>query len=199
MALSTWYRAATVVAVIVAVTVPAMPAGAVETRALADLTEVEVAYESGELAAPASAENAYSYDETLAPYGAELQVIAVSGPSAHAIVVLTASGLLPDREYGAHLHTKPCGATGAAAGPHYQHEPDPVQPSTDPAYANAENEVWLDFTTDSQGTGVAYAKQAWSFTAPLPGALVVHAEHTHTGSGEAGTAGARLACLTIAF
>jgi len=28
---------------------------------------------------------------------------------------------------------------------------------------------------------------------------VVHAEHTHTGSGEAGTAGARLACLTIAF
>ena len=92
----------------------------------------------------------------------KLQVIAVSG-AGHTVVALTVHGLLPDRDYGAHVHAKPCGLTGADAGPHYQHEPDPVQPSTDPAFANADNEVWLDFTTDREGNGVAVAKQAWDF------------------------------------
>lgn len=199
MALISWCRAAAVLTIVLGSTAFAAPAAATERTGLVELSAVEIAYESGELAAPAAATNASSYDAALAPYGADLQVIAVSGPAEQAVVVLTARGLLPDRAYGAHVHVNPCGAAPADAGPHYQHSPDPVQPSTDPAFANPENEVWLDFTTDGQGTGVAYAKQGWSFTAPLPGSVVLHAEHTHTGPGEAGTAGARLACLTVEF
>ena len=35
-----------------------------------------------------------------------------------------------------------------SAGPTFQNVVDPVQPSVDPAYANPENEIWLDFRTD---------------------------------------------------
>ena len=38
-----------------------------------------------------------------------------------------------------------------AAGPHFQNVIDPVRPSSNPAYANPGNEIWLDFTTDEEG------------------------------------------------
>lgn len=89
-------------------------------------------------------------------------------------VGLDAEGLLPDRGYAAHAHVRPCGATAADAGPHFQDEADPAagpdKPSTDPAHANPENEVWLDLHTDG--------------------------EMTMTDAGHAGTAGGRAACLT---
>ena len=72
-------------------------------------------------------------------------------------VALTVAGLLPNRGYAAHLHTRPCGPTGADAGPHFQNRVDPAatpeQPSTDPAYANPQNEFWLDVRTDAAGAG----------------------------------------------
>jgi hypothetical protein len=47
----------------------------------------------------------------------------------------------------------PCGAAASAAGPHYQHKRDPqasaTAPSVDASYANPQNEVWLDLTTDA--------------------------------------------------
>jgi Cu-Zn family superoxide dismutase len=74
-----------------------------------------------------------------------------------------------------------------------------VSPSTDPAYANPDNEIWLDFTTTKNGSGLAVAQVDWRFTDRHAGSVVVHAEHTHTDPGHAGTAGARLACITVPF
>jgi Cu-Zn family superoxide dismutase len=71
-------------------------------------------------------------------------------------------------------------------------------PSADPAYANPRNEVWLDFTADTRGAATVTASQDWAFDeAEPPRSLIVHAEHTRTVAGKAGTAGPRVACLTL--
>jgi hypothetical protein len=112
----------------------------------------------------------------------------------------TPDGRRPDRAAGvrrASAH-RPCTEAPASAGPHYQHSADPATPSVDPAYANPRNEVWLDFTTDEAGAAAVASEVRWSFP---PGAaarsLIIHAEQTRTGAGVAGTAGPRVACLTL--
>lgn len=139
-----------------------------------------------------------TYDVDRIPSGAALSASS-SVVSGRTTVTLEVSGLLPDTKYGSHVHTKPCGAKPADSGPHYQHEKDPVTPSVDPAYANARNEIWLDFTTDASGSASASATVDWEFRAGEANSVVVHAAHTSTGHGKAGTAGDRLACLTAAF
>ena len=144
---------------------------------------------------------AVTYDPKVVPPGATAQ-LTISRTATGTTVRLTAGGLVPRRAYGAHLHTKPCTATPADAGPHYQHSPDPKAaaspPSVDPAYANPRNEVWLDFTADARGAASATATQDWAFDeAAPPRSLIVHAEHTRTAAGKAGTAGPRVACLTL--
>ncbi|WP_214404156.1 superoxide dismutase family protein [Pseudonocardia lacus] len=143
-------------------------------------------------------EVAITYSEDLVRVGARGAV------SAHAdeggtTVRLAVRGLLPDRVYGAHAHALPCGADGDAAGPHFQHEPDPGQPSTDPRFANPENEVWLDLTTDANGAGSVETVVPWQFTDRRARSVVIHAEPTRTGPGEAGTAGQRVACVSVDF
>ncbi len=157
----------------------------------------------------ASSGPAFSYDATLAPVGATMRVDAWYLPSGHTVVVLRVRGLVPNREYGSHAHTNACGATGAVAGPHFQQVPQIPAPSAgppvvpiDPAYANADNEIWLDFTTDSKGRGWAIAVQDWQPSDRRPASVVIHLEHTHDGTDPtlpAGTAGARLACLSVGF
>ncbi|GII87426.1 hypothetical protein Ssi03_54160 [Sphaerisporangium siamense] len=144
-------------------------------------------------------QHATTYDAKLVPPGAVAAVAYLPGADGHSVVQLRLHGLLPDHSYGAHVHMKPCGAKGEDAGPHYQHKQDPKSPSTDPAYANAGNEVWLDFTTDAHGDASARAALDWKFTDRHPRSIVIHAEHTHTGPGRAGTAGPRLACVTAEF
>ena len=143
---------------------------------------------------------AVTYDTDAVPFGARARVVAVEGDFG-VRVSLVATGLRPGRAYGAHLHTSPCGPDPAAAGPHFQYFPDPAagpgKPSVDPAYANRDNEVWLDFVANRNGVGRVQVQQNWNFDqARSPWSLVLHAEHTHTSPGRAGTAGARLACLT---
>jgi Cu-Zn family superoxide dismutase len=143
---------------------------------------------------------AVTYDITAVPAGARARVTVVKNKDGVRVSLLT-TGLKPGRAYGAHLHDSPCGKDPAAAGPHYQHRLDPAagpgKPSVDPAYANPANEVWLDFVADRNGVARAHTTQSWSFHATrAPRSLVLHAEHTHTEPGAAGTAGARLACLT---
>ncbi|MEU8266394.1 superoxide dismutase family protein [Sphaerisporangium sp. NPDC049002] len=142
---------------------------------------------------------AVTYDQKLVPAGAAAAVAYVASGDALAYVQLKAHGLLPNRKYGAHVHNNKCGAKGDDAGPHYQHTQDPVTPSTDPKYANARNEIWLDFTTDAQGNGSSRAAMDRKFTDRHPQSVVIHAEHTHTGAGHAGQAGARLACVDVGF
>jgi Cu-Zn family superoxide dismutase len=144
---------------------------------------------------------AITYDEKVVPSGATAQVT-LTGTGAGETVRLAVTGLLPSRAYGAHLHTKACAATGAAAGPHYQHSADPKAsaspPSVDPRYANPRNEVWLDLSTDAQGSATVTSVQEWEFAeSGAPRSLILHAERTRTADGVAGTAGARVACLTL--
>lgn len=141
--------------------------------------------------------NAVTYDSAQVPAGARVELR--SEPAGER-TKLTASlqGLQPNREYGAHIHTKPCGPTGQAAGPHFQEKADPVKPSVDPAYANPENEVWLDFRTDAEGNATSETEGAWSFEQRDDAkSFVIHEKHTMTEPGQAGEAGGRLACLNV--
>ena len=140
---------------------------------------------------------AYSPD---VPSGATARVTAVYNAAGDTIITLHVKGLKPLTDYGAHAHVNPCGVTGAAAGPHWQRQVDPVSPSVDPAYANPRNEIWLDLTTDEDGNGVAQSKQDWQFPEDRrPHSVVLHAQHTSTSPGTAGTAGARLGCVSVDF
>ncbi|MGP4016846.1 superoxide dismutase family protein [Saccharopolyspora sp. 5N708] len=142
---------------------------------------------------------AITYDPAQVPPGSSASITS-ERTDGRTRVTVEVRGLQPNREYGAHVHTKPCGPTGEDAGPHFQERADPVKPSVDPAYANPQNEVWLDFHTDAQGNGTATAEGNWSFdTRQDAKSFVVHATHTHTEPGQAGTAGARLACLDAQF
>lgn len=158
-------------------------------------------YGSGRLAAPGPVSTAVTYNPAAAPIGAALT--ARMTPSANSTVAeLMVSGLLPNRGYAVHAHTKACGATGDAAGPHYQNRIDPAAtpqaPSTNPKYANPSNEIWLDVRTDAAGSGTSQTTVPFTFTDRAPESIVVHeAMATATDPGQAGQAGARLACLVL--
>lgn len=164
-----------------------------------------VLFGAGTLAAPNATGKAITYNPELAPIGAVttgiLTVIPLPNGSTRA--QLTVFGLLPNRGYAAHAHVNACGATGAAAGPHFQNHLDPAatpqQPSSDPQYANPSNEIWLDLRTNSAGASTSRTTVPFTFTDRAPGSIVIHeAMQTSTGPGQAGKAGARIACLTLA-
>jgi Cu-Zn family superoxide dismutase len=178
---------------------PAQPPAAPTTEQPA-MEEVRV---EGTLAPPEQAQDAVTYDLTAAPEGARVSVEAGASDGSTE-VRLEVTGLQPDRGYAAHAHTRPCGPTGAAAGPHYQHDVDPAatpeRPSTDPAFANPGNEIWLDLRTGGAGDGEASTEVPFVFGDRAPASVVIHeAESTATGPGEAGSAGGRLACLNVPF
>jgi Cu-Zn family superoxide dismutase len=180
---------------------------------------------TGTFAAYTPGATAVTYDPALVPVGA-VATVSITETSSDSRVWFTVAGLLPNRGYGVHLHTAPCGETGADAGPHYRHRhppgsatppispvtaPAPVPPSkppsaaatpsaspapADPSYANPQNEVWLDVTTRADGRGSAIATHPWTFNPP-PRSLVIHANPTQTDPAHAGDAGPRAACLTL--
>jgi superoxide dismutase, Cu-Zn family len=141
--------------------------------------------------------DAYTYNDAFVPSGATIRVQTVSPNSAQLIVLLHVRGLLPNREYGAHAHKFACGPSPADAGGHFQ---SLEGGAADPVFANAENEIWLDFTTDDEGNGSAQTLVRWQFGARRAGSVVLHDHHTATGpAGSAGTAGSRYGCLTVPF
>jgi Cu-Zn family superoxide dismutase len=140
---------------------------------------------------------AITYDPAVVPPGA-VATLTLDRRSDGLGVRLAVSGMVPRRSYGAHLHTASCTAVPDQAGPHYQHVQDPRKPSVDPSYANPDNEVWLDFTADDKGAAVVTATQRWAVDpARPPRSLIVHAQSTRTQAGMAGTAGPRVACLSV--
>src|SRR5699024_2144072 len=108
----------------------------------------------GVFADPAEATNAFTYDTDDVPVGSKAWVT-VDEHDSKTSVTLKVAGLLPDHDYGAHAHQKACGMAPSDSGPHYQNVPDPQatsdDPSSDPQYANPDNEVWMDFTPDIDG------------------------------------------------
>jgi superoxide dismutase, Cu-Zn family len=139
---------------------------------------------------------AITYDPQRVPVGAEAEVD-VENEDAGTKVKLKVDGLAPDTAFGAHLHVAACGGSPDDAGPHYQDKADPQKPSTDPKYANPQNEVWLDFTTDSKGEAEAESNVGWQLRDGEGQSVVIHAMPTKTEAGKAGTAGDRLACINI--
>ncbi|MGW7354894.1 superoxide dismutase family protein [Streptomyces sp. NPDC054784] len=139
---------------------------------------------------------AVTYDRRLVPEGARITVEQrVDGAGTR--VAVAVRGVLPGHTYGVHVHTAPCGADPDDAGPHYQHRPDPVRPSTDPAYANPGNEIWLDLTAGPGGDGRAATLHPWNFRTGEARSVVLHEHATRTAPGEAGMAGGRVGCFTV--
>jgi Cu-Zn family superoxide dismutase len=176
----------------------AAPSATAASTATADDTDVD-----GVLAPPDRASNAFTYNPALAPEGARVDV-EVDDRGGTTEIRLDVEGLLPNRGYAAHAHVNACGPTGDAAGPHFQNQVDPAaapgKPSTDPAFANPQNEIWLDLRTDGEGDGESRAEVPFAFTDRAPASIVIHeAETTGTAPGQAGSAGARLACVTVPF
>jgi Cu-Zn family superoxide dismutase len=109
-------------------------------------------------------------------------------------LVLSVTGLPPNRDFGSHLHKLAC--DNNKAGGHYQNMPFPDGGSAnDPTYANAANEAWLDFTTDANGAGASQTIVNWVPRAGEAKAVVIHDMKTADG----GVAGAKLACINIPF
>jgi Cu-Zn family superoxide dismutase len=184
----------------------AAPSAAAPSEATVSATDTDDASTptaEGALAPADRATNAFTYNPALAPEGADVTVdVEPSGGSTE--VTLDVEGLLPDRGYAAHAHVNPCGPTGDVAGPHFQNQADPAaapgKPSTDPAFANPQNEIWLDLRTDGDGDGQATATVPFTFSGRAPASVVIHeAETTATTPGQAGSAGARLACINVPF
>ncbi|GAA0208856.1 hypothetical protein GCM10010492_03120 [Saccharothrix mutabilis subsp. mutabilis] len=139
---------------------------------------------------------AITYHPELVPAGSSAEVVVTTSGSG-VVTELKVTGLQPGRAYGAHAHVKACGEKGEAAGPHFQDKADPVTPSVDPAYANPRNEIWLDFTTDDKGAGTAKSTVDWQLADRRPASVVIHEKTTATHAQHAGTAGARLGCVTL--
>jgi Cu-Zn family superoxide dismutase len=159
---------------------------------------------SGVLSPPNPAAKAVTYNPALAPVDAAILANLTPAGSDHSstVATLVVAGLLPNRGYAVHAHTNACGATGEDAGPHYQNRIDPAAtpqtPSTNPEYANPRNEIWLDTHTNANGSGTSTTTVPFTFTDRTPGSIVVHeAMTTATAPGQAGEAGARIACLTL--
>lgn len=148
--------------------------------------------------APSAHGHAFTYDEKLVPVGTHVTVVE-RVKNGQTVVELRVHGVTPHHHYGAHVHAKACGRGPNDSGPHYQNVPDPHQPSTDPRYANARNEVWLDFHADEHGDGSASATQKWTFRPGEARAVVLHEHGTSTDPGHSGQAGNRVACVTVPF
>nr|MDQ3825582.1 superoxide dismutase [Actinomycetota bacterium] len=144
---------------------------------------------------------AITYDPDLAPIGAAMTATIIP-TSEGSTAQLTVLGLLPNRSYAVAAYNKPCGPTAGASGARFQNHPDPAArpsaPSTDPRYANPDNEIWLDMQTDASGAGTAATTVPFVLTDHLPGSMVVHDQrHSSQNSAGAGNFGARIACLTL--
>ncbi|SFR00052.1 hypothetical protein SAMN04488564_1011003 [Lentzea waywayandensis] len=85
--------------------------------------------------------------------------LAVNEEDGETELTLTVSGVEPSSKCGSHAHAKRCGAKSADAVREHQNEKDPVSPW----YANAVNEVLLDFTMDDEGAATSTVTVTWKF------------------------------------
>jgi Cu-Zn family superoxide dismutase len=129
--------------------------------------------------------NPYGNDAANPVQGGSASVHSVTTTSGKSIVTLHISGLAPNRSFGAHVHVAACGTN--QAGGHYRNDPAGA--------ATADNEVWLDFTTNAAGQGRAKAVVNFGFRPDGANAVVVH----DRGTDAAGAAGPKLGCINVDF
>jgi len=158
----------------------------------------------GTLAAanPSAQANAVSYNPALAPVGAHMTAtVTPSGDST--VADLTVSGLAPNRGFSVVAHVNTCGGVPGGEGPRFQKQIDPAasptKPSTNPEYANANNEIWLDVHTDSTGAATSHTTVPFVLTDRGPRSIVVHDEpQTTATTGQGlGQTSDRVACLSL--
>ncbi|MFD0572302.1 superoxide dismutase family protein [Kitasatospora gansuensis] len=152
---------------------------------------VEATFDRTNGIAPATA---VSFAPDVVPYGAGVRIV-VHRAEGHTTVAMTVDGLTPGHVYPVHAHARGCGTVPADSGPHYQDRPDPVQPSTDPAYANDRNELWLTLRTDETGRATASSTVEWEFRDGAAGSLVLHAYQDGHGHALA----QRVGCVNVGF
>ena len=166
-------------------------------------SDVSMVTVAGVFGSPGAGRSYITYDTAAVPVGGRFSVeelAETTGDGKHRTrIELRVQGLQPDRAYGAHVHTRPCGSRPEDSGPHYQHIKDPKPSSGDPAYANRRNEVWLDFTTDAKGEARVVSENGWRFRKGEARSVVLHEHPTSSKPGQAGQAGKRLACMTVPF
>ncbi len=122
---------------------------------------------------------AVTYDPDSVPVTGKIRAVVLrEGEASMAI-----SGLGPHRFFGAHLNTTECPPSGMDVGPRLQHTVN-----ADPDFANPENEVWLDFTTDGNGLATSTSVHAWPFDPDRPPRSIVIDD---------GNTATRLACVNV--
>ena len=153
-------------------------------------------------ATPSAPAAAITYNPTLAPIGGHMTAsFTPSGDSTTAD--LTVSGLAPNRGFSVVAHVNTCGGVPGGEGPRFQNRIDPAaspeKPSTNPAYSNPTNEIWLDVHTDSTGAATSHTTVPFVFTDRGPGSIVVHDQQqtAATSSQLLGQTSDRVACLTL--
>ncbi len=174
-----WMGAALAIGGIVGSALPAGADGAVVASAVAALTPN-----------PAFAANATDAVNPTLGADARVHIVVNGGQDGKTLVSLDINGLPASRSFGAHLHRDSC--SSAFGGPHYQ-APDPANPVA--ANADADHEVWLDFTTNAAGRGRALAVVPFEVQSGARAVVIHQGEHTMAG----GTAGQRLACIDVSI
>lgn len=157
---------------------------------------------SGTLTSPNPASKAITYNPDLAPIGAAMTATLIPTSEGSTRADLTILGFPPNRSYLVDAHTKPCGITAAAAGPLFQDQAGTAttsqQPSSDARQAKPATGIWLAVRTDSVGTGTSHTTVPFALTDQVPRSVVLRTgTQTATGPDQAGTTGARIACLTL--
>lgn len=122
---------------------------------------------------------AITYDPAAIPETGRVRVVVLRQGEAS----LSVTGLMPDRYFGAHLNTGECRPSGVDIGPRYQHTVN-----QDAGFVNRENEVWLDFMTDSSGLAVSSTVHAWPFDTDRPPRSIII---------DNGKTDDRLACVNV--
>jgi superoxide dismutase, Cu-Zn family len=175
------------------------------TRMVAEIGRPTVVlFGSGTLTTPNTTSKAITYNISLAPVGAAMTAIIRSSSDESTTAEFTVSGLLPTQGYAVYAHTRACGSTPDAAGPRFQNREDsavaPRTPSDNSRYPNLNNEIWLDVHTDVAGAGTSRTTVPFILTDRLPRSIMVHdATRSPANPGQAVTAGARVACLTLSI
>ena len=111
-----------------------------------------------------------------------------------AILIVTGINDSVGTVYGAHAHTGPCVAgDGAAAGPHFN---TTAAPPAAPTTISSQTELWLDFRVRNGGVGIGQASVPFVIPPGAARSVVIHLAATNPTTG---VAGARQACLPVAF
>ena len=167
------------VVVVLCAVMMASPSGAsggrVEVKVTADFAS----------AIPTTSHPAVTYDPTLVPVGSRVQVTQLrpnrGGDAGNVLVeTLRVRGLKSHARFYAYGYTHACGATPNVAGARVQDVPNSTHFS--------QNEIWLDFRTDTHGDAAASTSQYWLATGHAKSIII-----------DAHSNAEPVACVTIAL